>query len=236
MIVKSVLIPVSLLQLFWAYRNSEYLKVTAKRGAMKVWRCVSEAQRRVAEEFLTEPEAKAMLEQSFEMKSKGNEEFEKGDFSQAITCYTKALELCPLAYAAERSTFLSNRAASYMKLFQWDLAIQDCTKAIELGALNDKPLKRRAIAYSMSSNTLEYALRDYETLARIYPERAFYKERVDDLKKQITEMEQQQPPESYEGIRKTFDDVCVAPTLKVLNAGAQYAGVMCGSVVRKLFL
>ncbi|VDD85804.1 unnamed protein product [Enterobius vermicularis] len=142
-----------------------------------------------------------------------------------------------------RAMFLSNRAASYMKLFRWELAIEDCTKAIELGktpndnsAPNDKPLERRATAHSMIPENLKYALEDYTTLAQKYPERSFYKERINSLKEQMARRPEERPKELFEWLKKALDEKVIEPTLKALSASAQYAGITCGTAIRRLFL
>lgn len=190
--------------------------------------------RRVTEEFLTESDSQSMLHEAINMKNKGNEEYKKGNFSKAIANYTTALQICPLAYNEERALLLGNRAATYIKMLCWNLAIQDCTKAIKLGAPNDKALKRRAIAYSMRSATLKLALKDYETLATKYPDQIEYRERIALINKKIKD--EQEAQESYERIRSTYEQTYISQAFKFLNKGAEYACNVCGSTIRRIFL
>lgn len=58
---------------------------------------------------------------------KGNEESEKGDYSNALADYTKSIELEPNAPSA-----YNNRANVYNLLKKYDDAVKDYSKAIEL--------------------------------------------------------------------------------------------------------
>eukprot|EP01129_Flabellula_baltica_P009159 TRINITY_DN3696_c0_g1_i1.p1 TRINITY_DN3696_c0_g1~~TRINITY_DN3696_c0_g1_i1.p1 ORF type:complete len:396 (+),score=134.34 TRINITY_DN3696_c0_g1_i1:67-1188(+) len=51
----------------------------------------------------------------------------KGNYDQAVTLLSDAIELTP-----DNHVLYSNRAASYMALSNWDLALEDCNKCIEL--------------------------------------------------------------------------------------------------------
>jgi tetratricopeptide (TPR) repeat protein len=80
-------------------------------------------------------------EESLVVKEKGNLYFKKGKFLKAVNCYTKSIEL-------DRTTPipLVNRALCYIKLNKFDLAIKDCTKALEIDPKNVKASWRRGIA------------------------------------------------------------------------------------------
>ena len=53
-------------------------------------------------------------------KNLGNNEFKNGNYSAAIAYYTEALEIEP------HEAIYSNRAASYIALKQYKLALDDC--------------------------------------------------------------------------------------------------------------
>ena len=60
-------------------------------------------------------------------KEKGNQHFNKGEFPQAIAAYSEALKRDPTA-----APIYSNRAAAFMKLAEFGLALKDCEKCLEL--------------------------------------------------------------------------------------------------------
>ncbi|KAG8172985.1 hypothetical protein JTE90_023256 [Oedothorax gibbosus] len=81
---------------------------------------------------MTEEELQKLKEEAITLKNSGNESFEKGDFKEAITFYTKAMNTCPLIYQSDRSILYTNRAASWISIDKKEEAILDCNKAIEL--------------------------------------------------------------------------------------------------------
>jgi len=60
-------------------------------------------------------------------KNKGNSEFQKQNYQVAIEYYTYACEIEP-----KNPTYLTNRAAAYASLKQWDKCLRDAEKAITL--------------------------------------------------------------------------------------------------------
>uniref|UniRef100_A0A0N5A9M8 TPR_REGION domain-containing protein n=1 Tax=Syphacia muris TaxID=451379 RepID=A0A0N5A9M8_9BILA len=122
-----------------------------------------------------------------DFKERGNEKFRIGNYTEAINWYTKGLEKYPNASTSDRATLLSNRAATHMKLLNWESAITDCSLAIELGAPNEKALERRAISYSMIDEKIDSAVEDYQSLSNKFPERKRYKEKLNELKKKSDE-------------------------------------------------
>ncbi|XP_034372690.1 sperm-associated antigen 1 isoform X1 [Arvicanthis niloticus] len=103
------------------------------------------------------------------LKSRGNELFRGGQFSEAAAQYSVAiaqLEPTGSANADELSILHSNRAACYLKEGNCRGCIQDCDRALELHPFSVKPLLRRAMAYE----TLEQyrnAYVDYKTVLQI---------------------------------------------------------------------
>eukprot|EP01089_Gocevia_fonbrunei_P002202 TRINITY_DN121_c0_g1_i1.p1 TRINITY_DN121_c0_g1~~TRINITY_DN121_c0_g1_i1.p1 ORF type:complete len:262 (-),score=71.98 TRINITY_DN121_c0_g1_i1:107-892(-) len=65
-------------------------------------------------------------QQAQEAKDKGNKFFSSGKYADAITWYTKAIQLDPT-----ESAFYSNRAASYMSLNKFDEALKDSESCIK---------------------------------------------------------------------------------------------------------
>lgn len=62
-----------------------------------------------------------------ELKNKGNSFLQTGDFAKAIECYTEAIALNPLEHV-----FYSNRSAAYAKDKNYDKALADARKCVEL--------------------------------------------------------------------------------------------------------
>ncbi|XP_036732180.2 sperm-associated antigen 1 [Manis pentadactyla] len=103
------------------------------------------------------------------LKSRGNELFKTGQFSEAALKYSAAiaqLEPAGSGSADDLSILYSNRAACYLKEGNCSGCIQDCNRALELHPFSIKPLLRRA----MASETLEQyqkAYVDYKTVLQI---------------------------------------------------------------------
>ena len=66
-------------------------------------------------------------------RQKGNSSYSAGDFEQAISHYTKAIELNPKV-----STYYSNRSRCYLKLKNWEKTIEDAQRSIEEDMSNIK--------------------------------------------------------------------------------------------------
>ncbi|KAL5484236.1 hypothetical protein EMCRGX_G020697 [Ephydatia muelleri] len=75
-----------------------------------------------------------------ENKTKGNVHFEKGEYLEAIECYTKCLREC------EKAVIYTNRALCFLKLSKPRDALEDCEKALKMEPSNIKALYRKALA------------------------------------------------------------------------------------------
>lgn len=64
---------------------------------------------------------------SIEWKEQGNKLFTSRKFQDAVACYSKAIILNP-----QIPTYFTNRALCYLKLHQWELACDDCRRALEM--------------------------------------------------------------------------------------------------------
>lgn len=64
---------------------------------------------------------------SQELKDQGNRLFGNRKYEEAIACYSKAIIECP-----SKPTYFTNRALCYLKLKQWELACEDCKRALDL--------------------------------------------------------------------------------------------------------
>ncbi|CAG9538337.1 unnamed protein product [Cercopithifilaria johnstoni] len=167
--------------------------------------------RRKREAALSEEDLNSLREQSKTLKAEGNNYFGQGFWYEAACSYTKSLNICPLIYTYDRATYLSNRAAAYIKLRDWEKAIEDCSEALEIGAPNDKPLERRAHCYAQLEEKYEQAIEDYESLQKIYPERKNdYVKKVADLRRAIDERNERMKREMISKL-KDFGNMCLKP-------------------------
>ena len=60
------------------------------------------------------------------LKAAGNRHFARGEFREAISKYTEALNL------SRHHIYYSNRAAAYLKLNKASKALQDCKSCVQL--------------------------------------------------------------------------------------------------------
>jgi len=90
------------------------------------------------------------------VKEEGNNYFKARQYQAAIVEYTKCLNLDPHRQqdiATFMSKTIANRALCYMKLGNYNQALQDCSAAIEMDPKYIKALMRRADIYkSLASN------------------------------------------------------------------------------------
>ncbi|KAH0794649.1 Stress-induced-phosphoprotein 1 [Histomonas meleagridis] len=83
-------------------------------------------------------------ELSIKAKKEGNEFFEKGQYPEAIKCYTEAIKRAP-----NNHSLYTSRAVAYSKLGEIPLAIKDCERAIEINPKYAKAFIRMAYCYFM---------------------------------------------------------------------------------------
>lgn len=121
------------------------------------------------EENLTEEEKLANKEKSEALKKDGNDAFKVGDYAKSIELYTEALNICPKAFENERSILFANRGAAYIRSDVKDLAIEDCTKSLELNEKYTKVLIRRAKLYE-DTDKLDESLADYKKILELEPD------------------------------------------------------------------
>lgn len=86
------------------------------------------------------------LEDAAKLKDGGNLAFKEQRWDDALDCYTKAIGLVA-EDNKDRAIYLKNRAATLLKLEQYEEAARDCTKALEVAPNDPKALFRRCQAY-----------------------------------------------------------------------------------------
>lgn len=82
-----------------------------------------------------------MSQESNKLKEQGNAAYKNKEYSRAINCYSRAIQLNP-----NDANFYSNRALSYFNLGQYVNCIIDCDKAISLSPALLKAHKKKASA------------------------------------------------------------------------------------------
>ncbi|XP_042555506.1 tetratricopeptide repeat protein 1 [Dipodomys spectabilis] len=138
------------------------------------------------EKDMPEEEKQKRRGESTRLKEEGNEQFKKGDYVEAESSYTKALQTCPACFQKDRSILFSNRAAARMRQDKNELAISDCSKAIQLNPNYIRAALRRAELYEKTSK-LDEALDDYKSILEKDPSVHQAREACMRLPKQIEE-------------------------------------------------
>ncbi|XP_041944111.1 mitochondrial import receptor subunit TOM34 [Alosa sapidissima] len=104
-----------------------------------------------------------------EVKQTGNECFKNGQYGDAASFYTQAIQLLEKAGGTNQqdlSILYSNRAASYLKDGNCEQCVKDCTVSLDLVPFGMKSLLRRAAAYeALERYRLAYV--DYKTVLQI---------------------------------------------------------------------
>ncbi|KAH0518060.1 Tetratricopeptide repeat protein 1 [Microtus ochrogaster] len=67
------------------------------------------------EKNMPEEEKQKRRKESAKLKEEGNEQFKRGDYIEAESSYSQALQMCPSCFQTDRSVLFSNRAAARMK-------------------------------------------------------------------------------------------------------------------------
>lgn len=98
-----------------------------------------------------------------EAREKGNDEYMKGNFAEAIKLYTESIKRNP-----KNARVYSNRATCYSKLMNWSSALDDCDKAIQLDPTFIKPYIRKG---NIQTYLKQYpqAMRTFEAALQIDP-------------------------------------------------------------------
>lgn len=138
------------------------------------------------EKNMPEEEKQKRREESAKLKEEGNEQFKRGDYMEAESSYSQALQMCPACFQKDRSVLFSNRAAARMKQDKKETAITDCSKAIQLNPTYIRAILRRAELYE-KTDKLDEALEDYKSVLEKDPSVHQAREACMRLPKQIEE-------------------------------------------------
>ena len=99
-----------------------------------------------------------------EAKDRGNAHYRRGDFAEAVRCYTRCVALNPRSVVA-----YSNRAMAQIKLKHYAKAVSDCDSALRIDPDHVKSLSRRGTAHnSLGCHSL--ALYDFGRALELAPQ------------------------------------------------------------------
>ena len=118
------------------------------------------------------------MNEALVFKEKGNAAFVKKDYTVALENFTKAIEL------QENHIFYSNRSAVYRCLKDYDNALQDAEKCIELDSKWGKGYARKAEVFNATGKHTE-ALKYYEKALEVEPDIYGVKEMIAQTKVKI---------------------------------------------------
>jgi len=119
------------------------------------------------EEVMDPVELEKRLVEAEELKTTGNEYFQKFEYGEAIDKYTKALDLIPKNHP-KASILYGNRAAAYLQLEDWTNAASDGDKALAIDPNYVKAFNRRAMA-NHKLGEFKKALEDYQKVVELQP-------------------------------------------------------------------
>ncbi|XP_027573306.1 sperm-associated antigen 1 isoform X1 [Pipra filicauda] len=111
-------------------------------------------------------------------KEKGNEAFAIGDYMEAVTYYTRSISVIPTAAA------YNNKAQAEIKLQDWDSALQDCEKVLDMEPGNIKALLRRATVHSQLQN-YQTAIEDLNKVLGVEPENPIAKKNLLEIEEKL---------------------------------------------------
>ncbi|XP_031845515.1 unc-45 myosin chaperone [Nomia melanderi] len=100
-------------------------------------------------------------------KEAGNEEFKKGNWSEALSCYTNALKLTN-EDSSEKAIYYKNRAAVYLNQGKYNNVIEDCDESLKISPNDPKALFRRCQALE-ALERFEEAYRDARYIISVDP-------------------------------------------------------------------
>lgn len=120
-------------------------------------------------------------------KTEGNTCFKAGKFAEAADWYTRAIEI-----DANNPILYSNRSGAHYELKQYDKAISDAKRSLELQP-SSKAHSRMGAAY-WAQNKLEQALTSYELALAMAPNDTNAKSNIAQLKAKIGDVPRPQVP------------------------------------------
>ncbi|BFZ11471.1 hypothetical protein BsWGS_14510 [Bradybaena similaris] len=102
------------------------------------------------------------------LRDQGNDHFKNGHYDDALACYNQALA-APTIKDSDKAVIYKNRAACFLKQGQYQAAIDDATRSLELAPNDPKALFRRCQAYEHLGQ-VEDAYKDAVQLIKVDPQ------------------------------------------------------------------
>ncbi|CAL4088706.1 unnamed protein product [Meganyctiphanes norvegica] len=115
-------------------------------------------------------------------KELGNAAYKKKEFKAALEHYDKAISLDP-----NEISFLTNKAAVFFEMKEYDQCISTCEKAIDIGRENRADFKLIAKALTRIGNAYK-AKKDYQN-SKTYYEKALSEHRTPETKEALSKVE-----------------------------------------------
>jgi len=166
--------------------------------------------RKEAENQLSEETKLERLRESTRIKTSANNHYVNGQYQDAISSYTAALNLCPLCFSKDRAVFFSNRAAAKFKQNDTTGAVEDCCDAILLDSNYVKAILRRARIYEETDKPHE-SLKDYERILELDPKHVESIVAVKTrLPEKVKDKEETMKAEMMDGLKK-LGNMCLKP-------------------------
>lgn len=163
--------------------EEERKKAQAEADAKKQKPQLSAEDKRI-EDVIKQSESLSETEKSvlaLREKDRGNDYYKVADFDEAIRYYTASIAIHPNAVA------YSNRAACYLKLSKYELALSDANDSLRLEPLNTKALFRRGVCLQHKL-LYDEALADFHTVLEREPHNVMVRHMADRLAQQCAEM------------------------------------------------
>jgi tetratricopeptide (TPR) repeat protein len=133
-------------------------------------------------EATTTEEEEKLREEANAEKERGNQHVKAQRWTDAIECYTKAIQCCP-----SETIFYSNRALCHLKTGNPKAAMEDCTSAINIDPKNVKAYFRRGQAQVIVGLWSD-AKRDFETALEKEPRNDSIQQELNLLKEKIEDV------------------------------------------------
>lgn len=121
-----------------------------------------------------------MVKSIRKVKIKGNEAFSRGQYTQAIELYTECLEIDPSNRAANAILY-NNRATCWNKKKEYQKALDDCQRSLELNERYTKAMLRKAQALQ-GLERYEEAVALMEKVVEIEPNSQLYQQELKSAK------------------------------------------------------
>ncbi|KAM4704932.1 sperm-associated antigen 1 [Rhinophrynus dorsalis] len=117
-------------------------------------------------------------------KDKGNEAFRCGDYKEAVIYYSRSISVLPSAAA------YNNRAQAEIKLKNWENAMNDCERVLDLDPGNIKAFLRRATIHKNLCN-YQAAVTDLRIVLRHEPDNPMAKKTLAEVNELLQKAEEE---------------------------------------------